>query len=233
MSESKKNFIRGMFDDIHGKYDFLNTVLSFGQDRRWRRKALQDITGDCLVVDLGAGGGELARSLLRKTSFRGLVALTDISRRMLALAEKILKPEYGGRYFIVVCDAELLPFKDGVFGAAISAFCLRNLSDLNKFTSEVRRSVGRDGIGRFLEIAHPPNSLLAAIFQLYFYRLSPLIARVFTSKGYAYKYLPNSLRIFPRQEKVLESLARGWEGASYDNILGGIAAIYKLKKGRE
>ncbi len=228
--QEKKTFVRGMFDDIHDRYDFLNTVLSFGQDRRWRRRAVRGMPQDGPVIDLCAAGGEMALELFRRRQFGGEVVLADISRGMLSLSRKILEPRYEGRYSAVVCDAENLPFKAGVFSGAMSAFCLRNLSDLRLFTSETRRVLAYGACARHLEIAHPRNRFLSVLFKFYFYKFSPWVARLFTSKGYAYKYLPNSLKAFPPQKVVVRILGQGWDGASYENIMGGMAAIYELTK---
>jgi demethylmenaquinone methyltransferase / 2-methoxy-6-polyprenyl-1,4-benzoquinol methylase len=230
MENPKTKFVTEMFDDIHGKYDSLNTILSAGQDRRWRKQTVRDLPSDGVIIDLCAGGGEMAQAILSRKSFTGMVAVTDISKGMLSLTAQNMDSDFQARYFLVVCDAERLPFKDGIFSGATSAFCLRNLSDLSRFTAEVSRCLLPGGMARHLEIAHPPNKLLALLFEFYFYKLSPLIARLFTAKTYAYRYLPNSLRIFPPQEKVLEILGKGWKAADYKNIMGGISAVYTLKK---
>lgn len=230
MTQGKQKFVREMFDDISDKYDFLNTVLSFGQDNRWRTKAAAEMPSSGLILDLCAGGGEMARLLFARSDFAGEIIITDMSRPMLSLAPSNIDDRYQERYQIVVCDAEKLPFKDNIFTGAMSAFCLRNLADLKAFSSESNRALQAGGQVRHLEIAHPRSHLLETTFNFYFYKLSPLIARIFTAKAYAYKYLPNSLKIFPPQEKVLETLNIGWARASFRNLMGGIAAIYKFEK---
>jgi demethylmenaquinone methyltransferase/2-methoxy-6-polyprenyl-1,4-benzoquinol methylase len=227
---AKKAFVSRMFDDISGKYDFLNSILSFGQDNRWRKKAIADIPNDGQVIDLCAGGGEMAAQILHRKNFNGDLVITDISACMLALIKRNIPSKYAGRYHAVICDSERLPFKSDFASGAVSAFCLRNLSDLNAFTSEVRRVLRNGGLARHLEIAHPKKKILSFLFELYFYKLSPLIARIFTSKSYAYRYLPASLKSFPPQEIVAKTLGNGWADISYKNLMGGIAAIYSLKK---
>lgn len=220
-----------MFDDISGKYDFLNTILSLGQDNRWRKKAVAGISRNGIIIDLCAGGGEMARQILSDKNFNGELIITDISQGMLSLIKQNIPSEFNGRYHPVICDAEKLPFKNDIASGAVSAFCLRNLSDLDAFTDEVKRVLKSDGLARHLEIAHPNNKMLSVLFEFYFYKLSPLIARLFTLKSYAYRYLPASLKNFPPQKKVAEILGRGWTDTSYQNLMGGIAAIYSCKKG--
>jgi demethylmenaquinone methyltransferase/2-methoxy-6-polyprenyl-1,4-benzoquinol methylase len=228
---SKKAFVTRMFDDISVKYDFLNTILSFGQDNRWRKKAVTGISNHGIIIDLCAGGGEMSRQILSDKNFTGDLIITDISRGMLSLIKQNIPSEFNGRYYPVICDAEKLPFKGDIATGAVSAFCLRNLSDLDAFTCEVRRVLKADGRARHLEIAHPNSKLLSIFFEFYFYKLSPLIASIFTLKSYAYRYLPASLKNFPPQNKVAEILGRDWTDTSYQNLIGGIAAIYSCKKG--
>jgi demethylmenaquinone methyltransferase/2-methoxy-6-polyprenyl-1,4-benzoquinol methylase len=222
-----------MFDDIHGRYDLLNTVLSFGQDRRWRKLTVLELPSSGIVIDLCSGGGELAMELFSRRDFQGEIVLADISTRMISLYRRVLGPKYEGRYFPVVCDVENLPFKDDIFNGAMSAFSLRNLTDLRRFTEEVRRVLRMSGVAHYLEIAHPRNKAWGALFKFYFYRLSPLLARLFTRKTYAYRYLPGSLRAFPMQDDIKQILGDGWQRCEYRNIMGGIAAVYILEKGQD
>jgi demethylmenaquinone methyltransferase/2-methoxy-6-polyprenyl-1,4-benzoquinol methylase len=228
----KKIFVRRMFEDIHARYDLLNTILSFGQDVRWRRWTIRDMPRAGITIDLCSGGGELASELLSNPEFTGEVILADIAAPMLRHFSNIMATEYSGRYYPVVCDVEELPFKENVFEGAISAFGLRNLTDLGRFSSEVYRTIRPGGIAQFLEIAHPRNAILGVIFKSYFYYITPLVARLFTGKVYAYRYLPGSLKSFPRQDKIMQTLSAGWEMSEYENLFGGIAAIYKLSKQR-
>ena len=41
--EDKKQFVRKMFDEISGTYDFLNKLLSLGVDARWRKQFISQI----------------------------------------------------------------------------------------------------------------------------------------------------------------------------------------------
>ncbi len=226
----KKQFIRRMFDDIHLRYDLLNTILSFGADNRWRRKTAENMPADGLMIDLCGGGGQMAKKLLSTKGFIGRVLIADLSPKMIAHARKTLDRSFGDRYDIVVCDVERLPFKTGVFSGAISGFSLRNLTDLPSFTDEMRRVLKKGGVARILEIGHPQGQILGPFFRFYFYRLAPLLTRIFTNKKYAYEYLPDSLKAFSTQEKILRVLSDGWDESSYVELSGGMAVIYRLKK---
>ncbi len=226
----KKRFIRRMFDDIHQRYDLINTVLSFGNDNRWRGRTVKDMPSGGLVIDLCGGGGQMAKQLFSMRDFVGQVVIVDLSPKMIAQTRRILHRRFGDRYAAIVCDVERLPFKAEVFDGAISGFSLRNLTDLLSFTKEVRRVMKKVGVARLLEIGHPKGKILGPLFRFYFYRLAPLVASMLTNKKYAYSYLPNSLKAFPPQEKTLQVLADGWDESSYGELSGGMAVIYRLAK---
>jgi demethylmenaquinone methyltransferase/2-methoxy-6-polyprenyl-1,4-benzoquinol methylase len=230
--QGKKRFVRRMFDDIYPRYDLLNTILSSGMDDRWRKKAVEDVPPAGTIIDLCGGGGQLSRQLLERSDFQGKVVIADISPRMISQVRRVLgHGDYGRRYFAVICDVECLPFREGLFDAAISAFSLRNLDDLSTFSGETMRVLKRESCARFLEIGHPRGKILKFFFELYFYRLGPVIARLFTDKKYAYDYLPMSLKIFPHQNEVLKTLSASWDESDLVELWRGIAVIYRLSKG--
>ncbi len=176
---NKKQFVRRMFDEIQGKYDFLNTILSFGQDNRWRKKAIKGMPKNGIIIDLCGGGGQMAGLIFSDNNFAGAIVIADISKNMLMQSRYSLNGKNSGSNFPVVCDVENLPFKNDSFSAGISAFSLRNLTDLEAFSRETFRVLQPEGEARFLEIAHPDNKLLSILFNFYFYKLSPLIAKAF------------------------------------------------------
>lgn len=221
-----------MFDDIYPRYDLINTILSSGMDKRWRKKAVKEIASGAVVIDLCGGGGQLAERLIERRDFQGQVVIADISAGMISQSRRILGPGgFGSRYSAVVCDVECLPFKDCVFDAAVSAFSLRNLENLPAFSGEARRVLKNGGRARLLEIGHPRGRILRVLFEFYFYRLGPLIARLFTDKKYAYDYLPVSLKIFPHQDEILQILSANWDDSEMLELWRGVAVIYELSKG--
>jgi demethylmenaquinone methyltransferase/2-methoxy-6-polyprenyl-1,4-benzoquinol methylase len=232
--ESKKAFVRRMFDDISDRYDFLNRVISFGLDGYCRRRGIKRHIDNKVVLDICSGTADMSIELLKQKDFKGIIVLGDFSMRMQDLAgQKIAKlnsGQYGQIVCRVCCDAENMPFKDSVFDGIISGYSLRNLGDLRAFGAEMGRVLRPDGAGSLIDVAHPPNGLFARLFYYYFYKLIPLISRLFTRKKYAYKYLPVSLRTFFKQGEVVERLCSGKLTGEYENILGGSVALYKLKK---
>ena len=219
-----------MFDDISGSYDLLNRVISFGLDGRWRKLTVEPHARDKLVLDICSGTGDMALELSCRRGFAGRIVLADFSPKMHELAIKKCANLNGAVF--VRCDAETMPFREGVFDGVICGYSLRNLGNLKAFGREIHRVLRDGGRASIIDMAHPPNRLIAMLFHLYFYKLVPLISRLFTIKKYAYKYLPVSLRTFLRQSEVLAALKGGRLEGEYRNVFGGIVAIYRLRKRR-
>lgn len=224
-----------MFSDIAPVYDRMNRLISLGFDNRWRRRATKPLVPAERVLDLCAGSGDMSLALLEQKDFAGKVILCDFNRDMLRLAERKCAMQDGGgfadRTMLVVADAELLPFREEAFDGVTIGFALRNLSDLERLSSEIKQTMRKGGIAVFLEAAHPENRIVAALFHLYFYKLVPAVSRYLTANRYAYRYLPASLRVFHKQ-RVLVDLFRkaGFSSVGYSNIWGGVGAIYLLRK---
>lgn len=233
--QGKKAFIHKMFSEIAPIYDRMNRLISFGFDNSWRRRAVKPLAKAHRVLDLCAGSGDMAIALLEQNDFAGDVVLCDFNRDMLHLGKRKCSRQDGAQFvdriMLVVADAELLPFKEGSFNGVTIGFALRNLPSLEKLSSEIMRAMKKEGLAVFLEVAHPENKILEVLFHLYFYKLVPTISKYLTSKKYAYRYLPASLRIFFKQRELVELFRKaGFPSVSYSNIWGGTVAIYFLRK---
>ena len=230
ITNDKKSYVKQMFSDLAPDYDRLNRIISFNSDRHWRQRAIRPLFGCKMVLDLCAGTGDMALALFSYPQFEGTVVLSDFALPMLKLARKKLG-RFQNRAFLVCADAEKLPFKPEVFDGATLGFSLRNLESLSTFAGEARRVMQGGGVGSFLEIAHPSNSIWGKLFYTYFYQLMPKMAGFFTRHRQAYRYLPESLKVFPPQGEVAALFFReGFADSRYENLWGGLAAIYNVRK---
>lgn len=227
---TKKDFIKQMFTEIVGEYDSLNRLISFYMDQGFRRRAVKRLAHLNKIIDLCAGTGDMALALLEDSSFKGRVYLCDFNSEMLAAArKKLADKKLNGRAPLVLGDVELLPFKDGAIDGAMMGFSLRNLEDILVFARECKRVVRPGGKIVLLDVAHPENFLARGVFHFYFYNFVPQISRLLTRKRYAYKYLPQSLRVFYKQKDLVEKFGEiGFSQATYRNLLWGASAIYEL-----
>jgi demethylmenaquinone methyltransferase/2-methoxy-6-polyprenyl-1,4-benzoquinol methylase len=180
--------VRSMFDRIAPVYDVMNRAMTAGLDRGWRRLTAQAVVapGD-RVLDACCGTGDLA---LAAHAAGGRVTGLDFSPRMLERARrKTTEIEW------VPGDLLALPFEDASFDAATIGFGLRNVDDLDRALSELRRVLRPDGKLAILDIVRPKGPL-APFFRVWFDGLIPLAGRVLPG-GAAYAYLPASVRRFP------------------------------------
>jgi demethylmenaquinone methyltransferase / 2-methoxy-6-polyprenyl-1,4-benzoquinol methylase len=218
--------VRQMFDRIAGRYDRANRVMSAGVDIWWRRKAIRrllDGLGDSpCVLDLGAGTLDGALEILRRRpSARVLGA--DFARNMLLQGKA--KPG-ANRVEVQVADGHSLPYRSGVFDAAWSSFCVRNLRDLSRAMAELRRVVRPGGRLAILEFFRPAKK--RAFFDgFYNARVLPLLGRMVTGDAAAYRYLPESIARFSSRGELEELLrAVGFSQVrGRDLFPGGVASL--------
>src|SRR6266480_1674996 len=180
--------VRTMFDRIAPVYDLMNRLMTAGLDQRWRRKTVAAVVrpGD-RVLDVCCGTGDLAVEAARAG---GDVTGLDFSAPMLERARrKSAEVEW------LEGDALALPFADGSFDAVTIGFGLRNLANVERGLTELRRVLRPGGRVAILEITRPKGAL-APFYRLWFDGVIPLAGKVLPG-GSAYSYLPASVRRFP------------------------------------
>jgi demethylmenaquinone methyltransferase/2-methoxy-6-polyprenyl-1,4-benzoquinol methylase len=215
-----------MFDDIVSNYDLLNDVLSLGFDRRWRRQAAEAVAAPegSAVLDLGCGTGRMGERLAR----RHVVVGIDLSAEMLAAARRRM----GDRMVLVQASALRLPFADGAFAAAVSAFVLRNLPDLPAAFGEASRVLRPDGRVAFVDITEPASPVLRRAFDAYFRAAAPALGAL-VGKHQAYRYLVRSLAQLPAASTVCTMLEQsGFEDVRARVLPPGMVTLWTAKRAR-
>ena len=210
--------VETMFDRIAPVYDAMNRVMTVGLDRRWRRATAESVVrpGD-EVLDACCGTGDLA---LACAQAGGRVTGLDFSEQMLARARR-KAPELDW----VRGDLLALPFADGSFDAATVGFGVRNVEDLGRGLTELRRVLRADGHIGILEITRP-RGVLAPFYRIWFDRVVPLIGKLVPG-GSAYTYLPASVRRFPGPNELAELMdTSGFADVRYRLFAGGIVALH-------
>ena len=210
--------IRAMFDRIAPVYDVMNHLMTAGVDRRWRRLTAEAVVrrGD-RVLDVCCGTGELALAAERAG---GRVVGLDFSERMLERARR-----KSSSIDWVAGDLLALPFPDAGFDAATVGFGVRNVEDLALAFHELRRVLRPGGRLGVLEITRP-EGVAAAFYRLWFDRLVPLAGKLLPG-GWAYAYLPASVRRFPRPEDLSAVIAAaGFEGVRFRRLATGIVCLH-------
>jgi len=221
-----------MFNDISGKYDFLNHFLSLGVDYRWRRKFVRSLAAfkPRRILDVATGTGDLA--VLISSLDQAAVTGIDLAANMLAIAEKkILDKGLNDRITFRQADAENIPFPDDSFDAVTVAFGVRNFEDLEKGLSEMRRVLKPGGVMMILEFSHPASFPWKQGYGFYSRYVIPFVGRMVSKNKNAYSYLPESVAAFPSGNDFLEVLQRvGLRKTTQNTLTFGISTIYTGEK---
>lgn len=224
--------VREIFTEIASDYDRVNRVISLGQIDRWRHKlvSIMDIPEDGTVLDLGCGTGKLTRLIANKLS-GGKVVGIDLTPKMIEIARNTLPPEHENLVEFYLGTGEDLDLQSNSFEVVTSAFTLRNVDDLTGVISEMKRIVKPGGKVYSLELAKPTFPGFREIYFFYFNNVLPLVGGLLQGDSEPYRYLADSLRRFPNQNK-LQSLyqSAGLVEVQFQELLGGIAAIHQGTK---
>jgi demethylmenaquinone methyltransferase/2-methoxy-6-polyprenyl-1,4-benzoquinol methylase len=229
--ERKAAYVRAMFGRIARRYDLMNRLMTFGRDRAWRRYTVARLglpvtaepPGRTRVLDVATGTGDLAREVLHQRPDAQIVGL-DFASEMLALARR---KESGSPISWVAGDALHLPFASGAFDGLVTGFALRNVVDIPAAFAEMARVTRPGGRMACLEMARPPSPLFRRLFDLYFYRIVPLVGALVSGQRAAYTYLPHSVAAFLTPEQIAEVMrAAGWAGVNYRRLALGTVAVH-------
>lgn len=187
-----------MFDQIAGRYDLLNRILSLGQDQYWRRKAVKALAlkpGD-RVLDVATGTGDLAILIARMvpgTEVQGV----DPSVGMISLGRvKIVERSLERQVALFEGDGQALQYPDASFAGAVVAFGIRNFPDRFRGLCEMRRVTRPGGKVVILELSEPRRGPLAWGARTYIHHVVPVVGSVLSGKR-EYRYLQRSIEAFP------------------------------------
>jgi demethylmenaquinone methyltransferase/2-methoxy-6-polyprenyl-1,4-benzoquinol methylase len=226
----RREQVRGIFDRIAGRYDLLNRIISLHLDTYWRKKAVAAALrgGERRVLDLGTGTGDLALTAARAVGPGGKIVGLDFSFEMLRLAmRKKDKDRNGGKIFYVLGTALATPLGDRSFDAAMTAFVLRNVTDLPRFFSEAYRLLKPGGRLISLDMFPPAGFPFALLYSIYFHRLMPWVGARLTRDREAYRYLSRSVKEFHPPEAVADMIARaGFANVTTRKFLSGAVCLH-------
>jgi demethylmenaquinone methyltransferase/2-methoxy-6-polyprenyl-1,4-benzoquinol methylase len=225
--------IQQMFGAIAPRYDFLNRLLSFGIDRRWRTKAVRLLKyrEGSRILDVATGTGDVALEIALRTPVSVRITGADFCKEMVDLGvEKVAASPYADRIEFIVAPCEDLPFANNTFDSITIAFGIRNVVDRKLGLAEMWRVLRPGGRMIILEFSTPRSLLFRQLYYFYFRRLLPVVGGLF-SRYNAYKYLPDSVLEFPSQEEFSRMIAEaGFHNIHLHELTFGIATIYVGEK---
>lgn len=231
----QKEKIRGMFNSIAHRYDFLNHFLSLGIDRLWRKRLVK-IAGKSKprhILDVATGTADLAIELSKLKPLK--ITGVDISEKMLEFGQlKLQKRGLDQMIALKQSDAEKLPFSDRSFDLVTVAFGVRNFENLQNGLLEIKRVLRSGGNIAVLEFTMPRYFPVKQLYKFYFRFLLPRLGRWISNSSDAYTYLPESVESFPHGNAFTGELIRaGFIDPQIYSLTFGIASIYTAKTPRK
>jgi demethylmenaquinone methyltransferase/2-methoxy-6-polyprenyl-1,4-benzoquinol methylase len=213
-----------MFSRIAHRYDLMNTIITAGLHKIWRRRALAllPVVEGKLGLDVCSGTGDLAAMMASRAA---RVIAVDFSLPMLRLAKQKVMTKGGSRrsgaVWLVAGDALRLPFPSGAFDFCTIGFSLRNVvrrpadrppanedpwrSSLECVFTEFRRVLKPGGLFVSLEASRPVHPMLRAAHGFYMRRILPVLGGVIDR--YAYEYLARTVLEFAEPEEIAQIMA--------------------------
>lgn len=231
-TQSKKEQVAAMFNNISKRYDLLNHLLSLGIDIYWRKRAINLLRSEKpkTILDIATGTGDFAIEALSLGPDK--IIGVDISEGMLDIGRRKLKKlRLDQKIELRTGDSERLLFDDNIFDAVIVAFGVRNFEHLEKGLADMYRVLKPGGTVVILEFSKPKKFPLKQLYNFYFKYILPSIGRLISKDQSAYTYLPESVQAFPDGKAMLEILnSVGYKNTICRSLTFGISAIYTGKK---
>ncbi|MCL5048434.1 MAG: ubiquinone/menaquinone biosynthesis methyltransferase [Firmicutes bacterium] len=222
---NEKTFlVQQMFNDIAGRYDLLNSVISLGLDTYWRKRTLEMLLLPSnyseIVLDLACGTGDFSKTLVNM----------NIKTIGLDLSMGMLRNGRNRQDCPVQGQGEMLPLKDNSIGAVISGFAVRNFTDLRSVLEEVFRVLIPGGRMAFLDVSQPNSKLLKTANNIWFNKAVPFLGGILSDKN-AYSYLPRSVGYLPSEAEFKESAKEiGFHHALRRELSGGLVQVFFARK---
>jgi demethylmenaquinone methyltransferase/2-methoxy-6-polyprenyl-1,4-benzoquinol methylase len=237
VSESRvdpNRFARALFAGLPARYDRLASVLSLGQDRRWRREMIDHVAAAdaASVLDVATGPAGVALELASRTEAH--VTGIDLSADMLRQGhDNVRAAGREERISLVLGRAEELPFADRTFDALTFTYLLRYVADPEATLVELARVVKPGGVIASLEFAVPPNRLGWTAWWLYTRAVLPVAGALLGGRAWfeVGRFLGPSISGHYRRYPVDWTVA-AWERAGITGIsvrrmsLGGGLVIW-------
>jgi demethylmenaquinone methyltransferase/2-methoxy-6-polyprenyl-1,4-benzoquinol methylase len=222
-----------VFDSIASRYDLINTVLSGGLHRIWRRSLRRKLPAKSgqIVLDLATGTADVAIELIKDQRVRKVVGV-DMSEGMIAIGRKKLNRLNLEQHIqLYTGDAQRLSYTEGQFDAVTMSFGIRNVPDVEACLQEIYRVLKPGGRALILEFALPESRLLRRLHLFYLRKILPVIGRALSGHGTAYTYLNQTIEEFPYGEGFVSLMAQaGFQRARYSVLTLGIVNLYSGDK---
>ncbi|XMD99220.1 MAG: ubiquinone/menaquinone biosynthesis methyltransferase [Candidatus Karelsulcia muelleri] len=224
--------IKKMFDIIYHNYDKINNIISFGYDRKWRKKLSEIIINynPKLVLDLATGTGNIPILLVNKLKKLNLLGI-DISNKMIYIGKNKLKNYKNVKLIKADCQ-KLFFIKKNQFDIVTIVFGIRNFENINNVFKEIYRVLSINGYLIILEFSKSNNSFnFNYIYKFYSKKIIPLIIKSFYKNLFAYNYLIKSIDFFYKNVNLKKKFKQfNFKLIKTIQLTFGIVSIYIAKK---
>ncbi len=235
LSEAEKaDRVRRHFDAVAGKYDLMNTLLSFGAHYLWKHRAIAmlDLKPGDRVLDVSGGTGDLSVLSRRVVGQTGRVVLYDINRAMIAAGRQKRTNAAARRSILYVQgDAEKIAFQDNTFDVVMIGFAVRNITHMKQAFEEMVRVLRPGGLFLCLEFSRPVRPWFRRLYDFYSFYIMPALGNAIAGNKKAYSCLPETIRLFLLPHE-LSSIFRevGLSNVHYRRMTNGIAVAHRAVK---
>jgi demethylmenaquinone methyltransferase/2-methoxy-6-polyprenyl-1,4-benzoquinol methylase len=226
--DGKRRYVRRLFATIADRYDLITVLLSYGQDRRWKKRLVSlAAPHGTRAVDLATGTGDIAFAL---TAAGADVVGVDVTIRMIQLAN-VKKGDGRLAPSFMVGDMTALPFQPSSFDLATAGYGLRNVPDLRAAIDEIHRVLKPGGAALSLDFNRPSNAFIRAVYLAYLNVTGAVLGWILHRDPDTYRYIPASIRNYPGAAGVARMFeSQGFEHVEYKRVLGGLMAIHIARK---
>ncbi|BBO83971.1 bifunctional demethylmenaquinone methyltransferase/2-methoxy-6-polyprenyl-1,4-benzoquinol methylase UbiE [Desulfosarcina ovata] len=228
--ENKAEAVRIHFDRVAPKYDFMNSLLSFGIQHAWKRAAVRMLgvkPGD-RVLDVCGGTGDLAILAARRSGPAGQVVIFDINLAMIQAGRHKIDPYPDLSHISYVQgNAEAITFPDNTFDCAMVGFGIRNVTHLKTGFSEMIRVLKPGGRLLCLEFSRPLNPVFRSLYDFYSFNIMPALGQLLAGSAESYACLPETIRMFPLPGELAAMLTDlGLRNVNWEAMTNGISVAH-------
>jgi demethylmenaquinone methyltransferase / 2-methoxy-6-polyprenyl-1,4-benzoquinol methylase len=228
--DGKRRYVRALFATIADRYDFITVALSYGQDRRWKRRLvdLAALQPGARALDLATGTGDIAFTLAARGA---RVIGLDVTLRMIELARGKATAQTAppGRSPVRFLQGDMvaLPFAGASFEIVTTGYGLRNVPDLGAAVEEIGRVLVPGGQLLSLDFNRPSNGLVRAVYLAYLTAVGAALGWLLHRDPDTYRYIPASIRQYPGADGVARLFeSRGFRSVRAYPVLGGLMTIH-------
>jgi demethylmenaquinone methyltransferase/2-methoxy-6-polyprenyl-1,4-benzoquinol methylase len=227
--DEKNSRVRGVFDSVAENYDLMNDVMSAGMHRCWKDRLIRKIgpRPGKSYLDVAGGTGDIAFRLHRATNGQAPITVCDINDSMLAVGRDRAIDRGIVDIDWITGSAEALPLPDSSQDVYTIAFGLRNVTRIDDALSEAFRVLKPGGRFYCLEFSRVDPPAFRKLYDLYSFNAIPQLGRLIANDEESYRYLVESIRQFPDQNKLARRIAQaGFAHVRYNNLQFGLVAIH-------